>query len=81
MGIGAVGIDANESQQHTNFEVEIKPETTNIDDVVNYYFEIRNHLFPSQPNTQISTTATTNTGLNDVYCKTPPIPIPPPNYR
>lgn len=82
MGIGSIGIDANETQNN-DFEIRMEtPEKTNIDEVVNFYFEIRKHLFPSQPSTQICINS--NTGINDIHCEksqTPPIPIPPPNYR
>lgn len=84
MGIGSIGIDANESQSNDFQVVTETPETTNIDEVVNFYFEIRKYLFPSQPSTQICINANTNYGINDIYCEksqTPPIPIPPPNYR
>lgn len=83
MGIGAIGIDANDSE--SNFQTVMEePETTNIDEVVNYYFEIRKHLFSSQPSKPICTNTNTNINtntMNDVSCKTPPIPIPLPNYR
>ncbi len=70
MGIGTVGIDANESE-----EIIIQTEITNVEEVVNFYFEIRKYLFPSQP-----TQSECDFIVSNIKTQTPPIPIPPPNY-
>jgi hypothetical protein len=70
MGIGSVGIDANEQESMYSHS----PEPTNIDEVVNFYFEIRKYLFPSQP-----VSLKCDTDISEIKTQSPPILIPPPN--